>query len=218
MAVAQDMLGSVPLPSEKLSEAIPLPSCPGNVVISEWRPDNHVPWTRSTPESVQRIDQACALMRRYSEFLTSKGYEANQQPVNISISLLPANTLLDGSRPRAMNDGEGRFNTVTPHGQDGKRYVIWGVYDMETGIVFVRNDPVMKGGHENRYFTRIFLHEMAHALNDKWGVQARYFPGDKNQDEKLVEEWTSWIGYGFRDDSSFDDCYRKGFGDDVCIK
>jgi hypothetical protein len=207
---------SSPRPSELLANAIVLPDCPG-VTIVEWRPDSHVRWTAPSQEGIDVIDRACGLaLRRYPDFLKSKGLAFIPTTLRISVSLLPANTILDGSRPRNMNDAEGRFATVTPHDAKGKPFIIWGVYDMATGNVFVRNDPVTKGRHENRYFTRIFLHEFGHALSDVWGVQNRYFPGDKNADEKLQEEWTQFAGYGFADDSSFDDCYRKGFGDAVC--
>jgi len=221
-AQEQAVTVSSPRPSELLASPMVLPSCPG-VTVVEWRRDSHVGWTDPDSPGVRDagnavIDRACGLaLRRYPDFLKSKGFDFTPATLRISVSLLPANTILDGNRPRNMNDGDSRFATVTPHGSDGKHYIIWGVYDMKTGGVFVRNDPVTQGHGENRYFTRIFLHEFGHALSDRWGVQSRYFPGDKNADEKLEEEWTRFAGYGFTNDSSFDDCYRKGLGDAVCI-
>lgn len=212
MALAQDVLTARPSAGELLVDPIQLPDCPG-VRVVEWRADSHADWTGPSRRAAEFVNKICSLIRRYPEFLNQHGLSAIQEPVTIPVALLPGNTLLDGRNPRNLNDQAGRFATVVGRGK-----IIWGVYDTDTGFVFVRNDPITKGGHENRYFGRVFLHEMAHALNDKWGVQARYFPGDRERDEKLADEWANFAGYDIKDDSSQEDCYRKGFGDNICIR
>jgi hypothetical protein len=198
-------------PFELLSKPIPLTDCPG-VAVVEWRADSHVRWTGPSEPGTKVMSRACALaLQRYPEFLTSKHLSFSPAPLHLPISLLPANTWLDGRRPRNLNDGEGRFATVTPRDSAGRRFVIWGVYDLSTASLFVRNDPITKEHRENRFFVKIFLHELAHALNDQWGVQARHFPGDKDRDEQLAEEWTAFAGYRTPDDSSAWDYELKGF-------
>jgi len=131
---------ALPRSAEQLVEPIRLPHC--GMAIVEWRATGALPVeTSPSDRALAVVDEACrSAFERYGAFLRAKGIpqprtEPDSLPV---ISVLPANVLLDGKAPRALNDLPTRFEAVAPAG-----CCYWGLYVESLNHLFVRNDPLM---------------------------------------------------------------------------
>jgi len=197
---------ALPLASEKLGKPIQLSGCPGLRVV-EWRASQEWSYTSQSDDGVKVMEKACqTTLVRYPEFLRSKKLEFKQESFSVDMALIPANTIGDGKGSRNMNDVNGRFQIVQPN------CCSWGIYDSQLSFLFLRNDPIsIRGGMSvtNKYFVRTFVHELGHVLNHKWHVKERYFPNNPSEDEKLVEEWVSYLGITFATESSSEDWMMK---------
>lgn len=194
-----------PLPSELLTKTIKL-QCPG-MEVDEWRPDSHYPqFTSKTNEGIEAINKYCKLaLEKYPLFLKERDLKFSISPIVVKISLISANIYLDGKKPRNLNDANGRMYFLTPE------HYIWGNWNSPHNRMFVRNDPVYfvnKKAIPNKYWQRTFLHEMVHVLNEYYHV----IPWNTitlTQDEEMAEEFVTWLGYNFRNDSSSEDLDMK---------
>lgn len=199
-----------PLPSELLKNPIAL-KCDA-IKIDEWRPDSHYPqFTSMTPEGIAALNTYCLLaIKKYPDFLKELGgFIFTVRPIEMNITLAPANKYLDGLLPRNLNDNSGRIKFVSPE------CCIWGSWFTSTKRLFLRNDPVyFAGGNpnkpfRNKHWERTFLHEMAHIMNDFYGVFRTFPPLSVYDDEKLAEEFVTWLGYTFKTESSSTDLRIK---------
>lgn len=193
-------LASEPTAAELLPMPATMPRCPG-VTIVEWRPSARLPsLTGPSPAGFAQIERACAAaLARYPSFLASRRLRFNLAPLHARVMVMGANMQLDGAAPRHLNDITGRFAVVLGE------CCVWGVYDSLTKALFVRNDPFLPGANgpvPNPHFLRTAHHEMAHLLNDQWGVKAANFPRDKVRDEALAEDWVRYLGITIAADSS----------------
>lgn len=199
---------ALPLEMERLAQPIVVTDCPGLRIV-EWRPSSWFPGvnTARSDDGVRVIVKSCkAAFARYPEFLRSRKLAFTEQSFSVDMALMPANTVADGKDARNLNDLNGRFQVVSPN------VTSWGVYDSPLSVLFLRNDPIYKVDGKvvpNKYFVRTFVHELAHVLNDKWGVKARYFPHTPADDEALAEAWVSYLGITFKTESSSEDYSTK---------
>jgi hypothetical protein len=197
-----------PTPNELLATPIHL-RCDGLTVV-EWRPT--VRWRRLTsprPESIAVIDDLCVnSLEKYPKYLYDRfGWmRDNGSSVDgVSVSLLPANELVEGRSPRAMNDFLFRFKGL-------QTCCNWAMYVSSISSLFIRNDPLLERGGKPiayRHFAKIFVHEMAHVMNDRYGYKPNYFPGDTKRDEQLAEEFSGAMGYEFETESPAQDIADK---------
>lgn len=179
--------------------------------IIEWRSTSQLSdETKPTDAALGVIDETCQhAFDRYGEFLREKKLpRLHARPDTLpAISLLPANTLLDGQSPRALNDLPSRFDAVAP----GCCY--WGLYVDSLNHLFVRNDPLVKGAsglEPNPRFVRTLTHEIGHVLSSRLGVwdAVGY---DRQRDEDLAEEFVEFMGIHFPAESSAEDlAFHKG--------
>lgn len=210
-AHAESQPASEPTASEQLASPVHLDKCAG-VSIVEWRPSRLSDVTKPSEAGILVVAKTCAFaIKKYPDFLKSKGYVFVQHPVSARIMMMPANNMADGHDPRNLNDTKGRFLNVQP------KCCSWGIYDTPTKAIFLRNDPLLpskEGSKHNRYFMRTMLHEFAHLLNHQWEVRARNFPYDKDAanavDERVAEEWVAWLGIDFGTDSAEENLQMMG--------
>ena len=205
-ASAQENSISEPTVAEKLPQPIAL-TCTG-MTVDEWRPDSHFPSiTSPTKGGIDELNKICQfVIKRYVDFLNYKGFRYEQETLNVRISMLPANTLMDGMQERNLNDTSKRMKIAGPVCCN------WGIWFRYSNRLFLRNDPIyVQNGQTipNLYWERTFLHEMAHILNDQWHVMSRNYPGNKIRDEEIAEEWVSFLGIGYPTESSADDLKLK---------
>ena len=136
-ASAQSLLNETVQPTsmERLAEPISL-TCSGFVIV-EWRKSNYLgDISGPTPQGIESLNKICDEgLKKYSEFLKIKKLKFNVKNVNISISLMPANSLLDGKNSRNLN-GERFFSAGV------EKNTIWGVFYRREGFLFLRNDPI----------------------------------------------------------------------------
>jgi hypothetical protein len=192
---------SVPTSQERLPQPVQL-GCIGMRVI-EWRASKALPATTAfSTQGIQEMSRLCEIaIRRYPEFMRSKGLQFAPAPLDVDISLLPANTIMDGKDPRNLNDTAGRFRVVQP------TCCSWGIWDTPTHSLFLRNDPIYfskTGASANKYFGRTMSHEMMHVLNSFYN--ARALNGfDEARDEQLAEDFVGYLGFDFKTESSAQD-------------
>jgi hypothetical protein len=197
-----------PTPNELLPASIHL-RCSGLTVV-EWRPTfrwRHL--TSPRPESIAVIDDLCVkAFETYPEYVYDRfGWtrETGSSVGEVYVSLLPANELVEGRSSRALNDFSSRFKGL-------QTCCNWGMYVSSLSSLFIRNDPLLERGGKpipSRYFAKIFLHEMAHIMNDKYGYIHNYFPGDKKRDEQLAEDFAGSMGYNFAAEDPSEDIANK---------
>jgi hypothetical protein len=175
--------------------------------IVEWRPTSALPVETSPSEhALAVVDEACrAAFDRYAAFLRSKNIpQPRAEPDALpAISVLPANVLLDGKAPRALNDLPTRFDAVAPGG-----CCYWGLYVESLNHLFVRNDPLTidpSGAvRANPRFVRTLTHEISHVLSSRLGVWS-VTPYDRQADERLAEEFVAFMGMTSPVESSSED-------------
>jgi hypothetical protein len=196
---------ALPRSAEQLVEPIRLPHCP--MAIVEWRPTPALPVeTSPSDRAAAVVDETCrSAFDHYGAFLRSKKMpQPFSQPDSLpTISVLPANVLLDGKAPRALNDLPTRFEAVAPGG-----CCYWGLYVESLNHLFVRNDPLTidPSGtvRANPRFVRTLTHEISHVLSSRLGVWTaiRY---DRQTDERLAEEFVAFMGMTSPVESSTED-------------
>jgi hypothetical protein len=177
------------------------------MTIVEWRPTAALPVeTSPSAQAVSVVDDACrAAFERYGAFLRSKNIpQPRAEPDALpAISILPANVLLDGKAPRALNDLPTRFDAVAPGG-----CCYWGLYVESLNHLFVRNDPLTidpSGAvRANPRFVRTLTHEISHVLSSHLGVWS-VTPYDRQADERLAEEFVAFMGMTSPVESSSED-------------
>jgi hypothetical protein len=191
---------ALPRMAERLAHPITLVHC-GTIV--EWKPT--LAFREETLPSGQAlavIDEACRVAtERYPGFLRSKGIAAKRATPDMlpSISLLPANVLLDGRDPRSLNDIDARFGGVVAS------CCYWGLYVDNLRHLFLRNDPLVRDHRtgqlrKNDRFVRTLQHEIAHVMSARLGAFI-----DRRRDEELAEEFVAYLGITFVTESSSDD-------------
>jgi hypothetical protein len=201
---------SAPTSQERLPQPVPL-ACAGLRVI-EWRPSTAMPVaTALSTQGIQEMNRLCEMaIRRYPEFMRANGLRFALAPLEVDISLIPANMMMDGAEPRNMNDTAGRFRVVQP------KCCSWGIWDTPTHSLFLRNDPVYftkTGPLANKYFGRTMVHEMMHVLNSFYNARALNGFGE-TRDEQLAEEFVGYLGFDFKTESSAQDFASKRAADD----
>lgn len=195
---------ALPLAEERLPAPVWLPHCRMHVV--EWRSSPALQAETSVgAQALSVIDGTCRdAFARFGDFIRAQGLtEARAEPTAMpTISLLPGNVLLDGKSLRALNDLGSRFEAVAP----GCCY--WGLYVESINHVFLRNDPLIRGDNgtlqANPRFVRTLTHELSHVLSTHLGVwDATSF--DRDRDERLAEQFVSFMGLQFPVESSSED-------------
>jgi hypothetical protein len=195
---------ALPRPSERLASPIHLPHCP--LPIVEWRSTSELASeTAPSRRALAVMDGACRnAFDHYGAFLRSKNLpQPKARPDNLpAVSVLPANVVLDGKSPRALNDLPSRFEAVAP----GCCY--WGLYVESLNHLFLRNDPLTKDSSgvlvPNPRFVRTLTHEISHVLSSRLGVWST-LPYDRDLDELLAEEFVAFMGIRFPVESSSED-------------
>ena len=200
---------ALPRGGERLAQPIRVAHC--GMTIVEWR-STVVLRAETTPSdsAVAVMDKTCReAFDRYGEFLRTKGLPQLRKDPDIlpAISLLPANTLLDGETSRALNDLASRFGAVAP----GCCY--WGLYVESIHHLFLRNDPLLRDGAgalvPNPQFVRTMTHEISHVLSSQLGVWGAV-GYDRQRDEDLAEEFVAYMGMHAPTESSAKDLALHG--------
>jgi hypothetical protein len=195
---------ALPRANERLVQPIWLSHCGMRIV--EWRPTGAL-GTETSPsaQALAVLEDTCReAFDRYGDFLRAKGLpQLHTKPdVLPAISLLPANTLLDGKSARALNDLPTRFEAVAP----GCCY--WGLYVDSLNHLFLRNDPLVEDESGklvgNPRFIRTLTHEIGHVLSARLGVWD-VVGYDRQRDEDLAEEFVAFMGMHFPAESSAED-------------
>jgi hypothetical protein len=204
-----EVTGTTPVSAPTLEERLPHPvqlGCTGMRVV-EWRPSKALPGTTAfSMQGIQEMNRLCEMaIRRYPEFMRAKGLQFTPAPLDVDVSLLPANTMTDGKEPRNLNDTAGRFRIVQP------TCCSWGIWDTPTHALFLRNDAIYWGNAgpvANKYFGRTMVHEMMHVLNAFY--DARALNGFAEiRDEQLAEQFATFLGFTFETDTSAQDYALK---------
>ena len=201
-------LDALPRQSERLDKPIWMPHC--GTWLVEWRSTPSLSAeTTAGAQANAVIDATCKdAFDRYGDFLRHKGLPRLRSNPDVmpTISLLPANILLDGKEARSLNDLS-RFEAVAP----GCCY--WGLYVDGIRHLFLRNDPLLKDANgslqTNPRFVRTFTHELSHILSARLGVwdAVGY---DRQRDEDLAEEFVAFMGMRFPADTSDEDLAYHG--------
>jgi hypothetical protein len=186
-----------PMTQELLPEPIKL-ECKGLTII-EWRSTPQFQkMTSPSPEAIAVINHLCSeAFSKYPEFLWSQfNWTATTTDHNfdVKISMIPSNNNLDGDAPRSLNDFKFRFSNIP------QVCCNLGLYLENRSYLLLRNDPlILSHGKLVQYpnFAKIFVHELAHVMNDKFGYKNKYFPGDVNRDEALAQNFSVWMGFTF---------------------
>jgi hypothetical protein len=203
-------LDAEPRPTERLASPIWLRHCAMQIV--EWRPTTELrAETSPNDQGLAVIDETCRrAFDAYPGFLRARKLRHVREHADWlpSVSLLPANVLLDGKSTRALNDLPSRFEAVAP----GCCY--WGLYVDSLNHLFLRNDPLIKdkGGQlqANPRFVRTLTHEIGHVLSSRLGVwdMQGY---DRDRDEALAEDFVAYMGFRFPAESSAEDlAFHRG--------
>lgn len=191
---------ALPRANERLAHPITLVHC-GTIV--EWKPTLAFrEETLPSGRALAVIDEACRVATtRYPAFLRAKGIATTRVSPDIlpTISLLPANVLLDGREPRSLNDVDQRFGGVVA------ACCYWGLYVDNLRHLFLRNDPLVRDHRTgqlraNDRFVRTLQHEIAHVMSARLGAFI-----DRRRDEELAEEFVAYLGITFATESSSDD-------------
>ncbi len=203
-------LDAEPRPAERLAAPIWLPHCAMRIV--EWRATGELrAETSPSDQGLAVIDDTCRrAFDAYPAFLKKmKLRHLRERPDSLpSVSLLPANVLLDGKSTRALNDLPSRFEAVAP----GCCY--WGLYVDSLNHLFLRNDPLIKDTsgqlQANPRFVRTLTHEIGHVLSARLGVWD-VLGYDRDRDENLAEDFVSFMGFRFPAESSAEDlAFHRG--------
>lgn len=195
-----------PLANEKLASPISL-EC-DQITVIEWKPSKYFnDISKPSEEGKKALNQLCKkAIDRYPAFLQYRNLRYQRNPIKLNVSLLPANIKLDGTAFRNLNDVEHRFR------QSVDACCYWGLFVDVTSSLYLRNDPIIIENNKitiYKYFARTFLHEMAHVFNKQWRVREFNFPGNKEKDEELAEDWVTWLGYTFKTETSDFDLVAK---------
>lgn len=64
--------------------------------------------------------------------------------------------------------------------------------------LFIRNDVYAVKDNKkllNKKFMETVIHELVHVQTDKFKININYFDGSDEKDEKLAQEFTTWLGF-----------------------
>jgi hypothetical protein len=192
---------ALPRAAERLAQPVWLPHCQMRIV--EWRTTAVLlDETTLTDQALAVIDETCrAAYERYGEFLDARKLpRLRALPDTLpALSLLPGNTLIDGTTSRALNDMPTRFGSVAPG------CCFWGLYVDSLNHLFLRNDPLTRDGSgalvANPRFVRTLTHEISHVLSSRLGVWT-VVGYDRQRDEDLAEAFVDFMGMHFPAESS----------------
>lgn len=191
-ATNEDFL-AYPKQSELLPNAITFTNCP-DVSIVEWK-SNSV-GSELNDDSKKAFEAACQIaFDKFPVFLKEKyNITFNKKSFSIKASVLPANPYYDGKKIRNLNDSNYRFSSIRK--KDECCY--WGFFMHSSNHLFIRNDIyVIKDNKKllNKKFMETVIHELIHVQTDKFKININYFDGSDEKDEKLAQEFTTWLGF-----------------------
>lgn len=189
-----------PFETELLAHSVILSDKCQNVKVVEWKSSaGYEPSTAYSPLAKNMLNKICNfVVANFENFVGQHGLDPNDNPINIEISLLPADLDRNGGGIRNLNDFNYRFaSRYCEYDENNQCLPIWGFYQRSLKHIYIRNDVLTDDGkYLSLRFRTVFAHELFHAISYQRGIFQQYKNDAQETDEQMARSFTKFLHYG----------------------